>query len=76
MAMQIQACFLHLECRRLKRQNCGKAEEQLKETQNRLRQNQFDRLYYQYTEEQLVDEYNRLKKIYLAKTDQYRFFIP
>ena len=52
------------------------SDEQLKETQNRLRQNQFDRLYYQYTEEQLVDEYNRLKKIYLEKNDKYRFFIP
>lgn len=72
--MQIQACFLHLEYRQLKASGRD-VEERLETIQDILRRNQFGVLYYRHTEEQLMEELARLKKVYLGKNGSYRFFI-
>ena len=80
MNLQIQACALHLEYRRLKLrgENC---KERLEKIQDLLRRNQYDILYYKSNEAQLSQELERLKEryfqvIFKSEEDTYRFFVP
>lgn len=75
----IQACSLHLEYRKLKASEETR-KEALERIQDLLRRNQYDVLYYNYTEEQLEEEVKKLEARYLEvmfqnPEDEYRCFV-
>ena len=79
MSLQIQACALHLQYRRLKLRgkDCNK---KLENIQDLLRRNQYNILYYKSNETQLSQELEKLKERYfqvIFKNDEdtYRFFV-